>query len=294
MTSKTTIVKMLGKIAFVDVPASIIAKAGRRISPGSGKVIMLDLDETLLKTNSSFELLAQVVGENKAMERYQYYRSLVKNGKMSLQDAQLAAHQEMVELGTTMKDYHNMVDRVIREGKVREDVLQVAKYLQSIGRKVVLVTKSAQTIADLFSQQFRLSGAIGTDELFQNGKLAGIKRLIGDKKNRKVRVETKMQRIEEWCRKSGVPFSPRNISIVTDSYDDYLTLRKVGIGLLFVPHKAETHQKIAKKFGLSDFQIEEVDPDRVRKMKLSLRFPKAAIRVPSRVNRTRPTRHTLK
>lgn len=287
VTSKATIVKMLGKIAFVDVPASTVAKIGRKVSPGNGKLIMLDLDETLLRTNSSLELLTQVAGEKHAVERYQYYRSLVKNGKMSLQDAQLAAHQEMVQRGVTISDYYDMIDRVIREGKVRPDVLQAVKYLQGIGRKVVLVTKSAQAIADIFSAKFGFDGAVGTRESFQNGRLRGIEQLVGDKKSKKVSVKTKMQRMEEWCKFNKVPFSPKNISLVTDSYDDYLTLRKVGFGLLFIPSKAETHQKIAKKFGLSDFQVEEVDPQRVRKMKLALRFPKAAIRVPKRINRNR-------
>jgi phosphoserine phosphatase len=288
--SKVTIIKMLGKILFVDVPIAKIASFRRRILPGKGTIVMLDLDDTLIKTNSSLELLVQVIGAEKAKKRYQYYRSLVKNGKMSLQQAQIESHQEMVDAGATIDQYQSMVERVVREGKVRKDVLRVAKYLQSIGRKVVIVTKSSQVIGDLFANKFELDGSIGTLERFENGKLQGIESLVGDKKSRTVKVKTKMRRMKEWCRKRGVPFSPQNVSLITDSYDDYLTLRKVGLGILYVPKKSETHQKIAEKFGLGDFQIEEIDPLHEQRMKLALRFPKATVRVKKRIQRQRKKR----
>lgn len=278
--SKVSMLKMLGRVFLVDFTAARIANVKKRIFPGQGKVIAVDLDGTLLSTTASLELLTQLKGEAFARERYEHYRGLVKNGKIPLERAHIDAHREVTALGVQKADYEKLVDRLISEGKVRMDVLEAAQYLHRIGRKVVIVTKGSEHAAELFSKRFGLDGGIGAVETFDpSGRLTGLKSLVGDRRMPNTEVKTKMQRLAEWCRAKKIPFSKRNVSIITDSYDDVRALRESGLGVLYVPNARSSDQKIAKALRLRDYEVAEVNPQRIREMKLAMRFPKAALRL---------------
>ncbi len=287
LREKAVLLKLLGRIVLVDFPAATGARMLKWAHPGRGQIVMLDLDGNLLKTNSSFELLAQIKGQAFAKALYDKYRQRVKRGELTLEEAQVATHQEITAFGVHKADYQNMVERVIAEGKIRPEILQAVKYAQRNGRKVILVTKSAQETADLVAQRFGFDGAVGTLERFGlDNRLEGIERLIGDKKVRGVQVETKFERLAQFCREHRLPYARRNVTVLTDSYDDALALRKSGLGVLFAPSEPETHQKIAQKFRLGDYVVEEAQPNALRQLKIALRFPKAALRAPKRVRKS--------
>ena len=238
---------------------------------------MLDLDGTLIDGNVILEAYIDLVGGEKAMQLYKFLRTQVKNKKMTKDQILAETFEEFAKKGLNKKNYENAVKKIIKEGKVRKDVLKAVEYAKKHGTKVVLVTKSSEYAANLFAKSFGLDGAIGTREYFgKNGQVIAIKNIIGDRTSKK--FITKMDLLKEWCKKRGVPFSKKKVILFTDSVDDRAAMKKAGITVLYRPKQMEHHQKSATKRGLINrniLEIGEKEPNRVRQMKIAVKMPKA-------------------
>ncbi len=283
--------KLLAEKTYFSLRRGLNAVRPTRFWKNTDSIILIDWDETLSRVNTFEELFKLKLGAKKGLARYNYYRTLVKNGNCSLSQAAISGHAELVNLGITLHDYQTVFDSIINGGKIRNEILRTVKYLQNHGRKVVLATRSPQAIADLAVAQFGFDLSIGSKEIVnRSGKVVGLAQLVGDANrltfahgksgSEKVREVTKFSRLKDEMRKQGITVKPKNVTILSDGYDDIVAFKKAGCSILLVPQKSGGTQKISQQFGLRDQEVVERDSKEMeRELKLRLRFP--------RVNRAR-------
>ena len=92
--SKVVMAKTLAKISLIEVPLFMLRRGlkqikGKNALQNTGKIIVLDWDETICKVNTAEELLKAKYGNKLGHEKYEYFRGLVKQGKASLEEAML-------------------------------------------------------------------------------------------------------------------------------------------------------------------------------------------------------------
>lgn len=280
--ASTKVFAQLARIALFETPRFLLRRGvkrslrRKRTLQEASNVVLIDMSGTLCKTDTSEEMLNLMFGEPKGSELYKQYREQVKQGKLSMEEAMLQGANKLAEARIREGDYDQLLAKLLAEGKIRNDVLEVARYLKKHGRTVVLATRESEILANKLVKHYpeHFDFAIGTKETIVDGKILGVERLIGGRKG-KVRghpIITKMDALKEQLITRGEPYSPKRISVLTDGYDDIAALKKAGFSILLTPKSAATHQKLAKRFRLADVLVEE-SPGMVHELKLRLRHP---------------------
>ena len=189
----------------------------------------------------------------------------------------LAEMIDLKEHGITTRDYSRLLDSLEEQNKIRHELIEVAQYLKKIGRTVGIATKSSQGLAEEAAKRYGFDFGVGSEEhVAENGRIIGVKRLVGDRRGRVAGVPmvTKMDRVVEALRNIGINAARRNIALVSDGYDDVKMFGDTGFGVLIRPSRPGTLQKVSQKLGLSDAQVAEGN---TALLKLLLRFPKASL-----------------
>ncbi|MDD3159504.1 MAG: HAD family hydrolase [Candidatus ainarchaeum sp.] len=256
------------------------------VVPKTSKNVIIDIDGTLIDTNLSLELLKTKIGEEQAEKKYAEFKSMVVKKGISPDVMLLKAHEYIRSLNPSvnLKDYEITLSRVLREGKVNQEVLESIQYLKRIGKNVVLVTKSSEVFAKSLAKQFGLSAGLGAEEAFGvTGNLVGLKSIVAEKNTAKgkVKLKSKLQRIKEWCKINNQPFSKRSTVVLSDSIFDAAVLRKAGLGVLYISKNSGSEQKKAEEWKLRDYAVKQRAKKRtINELKRVLRYPQLALKNP--------------
>ena len=116
--------KLLAEKTYFSLRRGLNAVRPTRFWKNTDSIILIDWDETLSRVNTFEELFKLKLGAKKGLARYNYYRTLVKNGNCSLSQAAISGHAELVNLGITLHDYQTVFDSIINGGKIRNEILR--------------------------------------------------------------------------------------------------------------------------------------------------------------------------
>ncbi|NUN11048.1 HAD family hydrolase [Candidatus Micrarchaeota archaeon] len=245
---------------------------GRKTHTTQPKILILDLSGTLSKKSIGLELLAHKIGRTNAIQEY----SKLRKPGIKLTEAILRGIKLLARHQTTVEDYHYTTDKIVKKGELRGELLELARYLQKRGTKVILTNKTSQIIAERIANQYGLNGAIGTKEKIENGRITGVEEILSEKEGtyKGIKTNTKINRIKE----IAPEIDSKDIAVITDSIDDLETIKEAGFSILYSPLHKATHQEIAEKLGLGDYIVHEgATPEEnlklLYRLKLLLRHP---------------------
>lgn len=244
------------------------------------RYVVVDLDGTLFSGSSHLDALAmRYGGMGKARAIHQGLFRKYDAGKITLDGALLKLFQALLAKKMGRSDWHALMERYEREGKVNRPLIEALKYAQRHGKKVILATRMARESAEWFNQRYGFDGAIGTttDSEAYRGRgdvpeLVGIRRgWIG-----KTHVKTKLDKVRELLRGRGVPFRAKSVAVISNDYLDHVEMQKAGLGILLTPTGERTElERIAQKYALFDVAARN-DERLAQRVKLILRKPRFA------------------
>ncbi len=238
---------------------------GRNAFSEAGTIVLVDMDFTLLDADSMEEVFKQAMGKEKGLKEFNRLFSLVVSGKESVEEAMLEGFEAMIKNGFSKKDAKALVDRLVKSGRVRKEVVNEAMALKRMGKRVVIATKMSETVAEILAKRLGFDFGIGTRErIDKSGKVLKIEELVGDRngfvnsrKGRPYAVVTKLKRVEDKFREKHLPFSRKQVTILTDSMSDIRARREAAHGILFVPAGEKRHHKAARLLRLADTAVFE-------------------------------------
>ncbi|MFH1234352.1 MAG: HAD family hydrolase [Candidatus Diapherotrites archaeon] len=257
----------------------------------TGKIAVIDMDETLLTANTILEIFKLKFGEAEGTRIIKGYMNLVKKGHCSSDQALLMGYERIIREGVFVKDAEALVEKMEKEGKVRADIVEVAGALKAEGKTVVLASRMSETIAGLLAKRYGFDFGIGTRErIDKNGKVLKVEELVGEKtgfvglKNagkkgqaRPYRTITKLEKVSKVLESAGIPTRPKDMVIVSDGYDDIKAFRQAGVSILLVPSSERRGfaQRVSMRLRLAD-AIVRPGPEMQAELRLRLGNPRTA------------------
>jgi len=258
--------KILGNTVYFAGRRLARKASGPNALKSAGDIILIDMDFTLLKSNTIFELFKVTLGEAEGKKLLNHYKRGVVRGHYSLEEAMLLGYEKMIEAGVTVKDAEKLVDSLIEKGVVREEIVEVARELRASGKKVVIASKMSETIAGLFAKKLGFDYGIGSRERIdgKTGRVLKIEELVGDftgytnlfkrnEKGRKIRkskrayrVVSKIDRVADAFRQKKEPFDPNRVTVLSDGLEGLYSRKHAKFGVLFVPTRRELTETLGK------------------------------------------------
>jgi len=288
------VLQRYGKAASVYFSGRRAARRalGPKALKNAGNTVIIDMDNTLLKTDTIYQIFKKVLGEKKTLELIDFYTKAMLSGRASPEEAMLHGYQKIIDAGATKKDVIEIVGSVIKEGLVREEILEAVRELKAEGKTVVLASKMSETFAREFVKRLKeefgvkFDLGIGTRERIdpKTGKILKLEELVGNftgyadlfdldpisgkrlkKKRGPYRVVSKLDRIEDACRQAKIPFNRKQTTLLSDGAGGTRERMQARVGLLFIPAEEASHQAFARHKRLGDDFVRE---GRIRKSKL--------------------------
>lgn len=236
-----------------------------------GKIIVIDFDQTLCRTNSIEEFFRLKLGERAGYLRWRHYLNMFKWEKYTMEEIKYLAIRELFNAGITTQDCSNLLKKLEKEGKIREELMEVIPYLKEVGRRVIVTTRISQSLADAIMIRYGFSLGVGPKEKTIKGKLQILEQIIDSSVeniggNNVKNSTTLIDRLYGAFELNKINFIPENILMLSANPEDIETFKKIGYSILFVPHEINGTKMIG------DCVIREKEGI-IRELKLILRYP---------------------
>lgn len=269
--------------------------------------VVVDLDYTLINALTAYKALEKVFGVEGAKAAYQEQKKRVKSGKANFADVKFWGHQQQLAKGWTDRDWKNVLDECVRDGKLNTSLVESLRAIQHKRPdvRIILTTGTSSVIgsrlAAYLRQQYgiRVNMVVGSTQQFGprnrlgvvgKGPRAGrvvygnsrpldaLGRFVGESHSTIPTVE-KIPAIEEAFRGRGQVFNPKTAVAISDA--DPELLRHCGIGVLIPVSKSEDPASfVSTKFKLRD--VESADRQRQAFIEQLVLNPKIAIALASK------------
>jgi phosphoserine phosphatase len=191
------------------------------------KLVCFDLDKTLIKQTSWYELnMALGITHEEDQQMLDDYEA----GKFSYEEWMKKIYDLYKLRGKA--NLKNVTDAISRSYTFKDGAKEIISYLKERGYKVVLISGSIDILIDMVAKDLDLDMAEATHELIfdENDQLQEIRLLAADN-------VAKLHHLESFCRKLGLDLN--QCACIGDGDNDLDMFRKTGRGITFKGSKIE-------------------------------------------------------
>jgi hypothetical protein len=264
--------RLVGGAVRTSLTFNIRHKAWKkRFPPRQLKTIIVDMDGTIFKTDSSYEALKimypDLTDEKEILGEFIYRKILqhIFEGSQSIEDAIITGTEFLMDAGFHKSDFERVLNMV--KGQLRENLIYALKSIkEKQDVKIVLASLSSVEFGKLLNEHlkekygFSFDGIIGTVMKFdEEGKLTGLKRIIGTKSGTidGIKVTTKMSAVRKILKEARWEFDEQSSVLITDSYGDVDLSKKIPTILIKPSDKSTAVQMVSHLLRLGDMIVED-------------------------------------
>jgi len=185
---------------------------------GKLKLVVFDVDGTLVKVNSSWQHLHEVLGTWDQGKRYaeQFFRGAITYEEWARLDASLWRGLPL-----------ERIKEIIREMQYVDGAKDVLATLRRSGLKVVLLSAGLSLVTERIERDVGVDYSLANELIFKDGFLTGEVKV-------KVPFDAKISVLRRLLRSFGV--SMAECAAVGDDETLIPLFKKVGLGIAFNPH----------------------------------------------------------
>ena len=191
------------------------------------KLICFDLDKTLIKQTSWYELnMALGITHEEDQQMLDEYEA----GKFSYEEWMKKIYDLYKLRGKA--NLENITNAISKSYTFKDGAKEIIEYLKEKGLHVVLISGSIDILIDMVAKDLNLDMAEATHEFIfdENDQLQEIKLLAADNL-------AKLHHLESFCRKLGLNLN--ECACIGDGDNDLDMFRKTGRGITFKNSKIE-------------------------------------------------------
>jgi len=235
------------------------------------KTIIVDMDGTIFKTDSSYEALKimypDITEDKEALGQFIYRKLLqqIFEGTQSVEDAIITGTEFLMDAGFHKSDFERVLNVV--KGQLRENLIYALKSIkEKQDVKIVLASLSSVEFGKMLNEYlkekygFSFDGVIGTVMKFDDeGKLIGLKRIIGTSSGTidSIKIETKISALRKILKECRWEFDEKTSVLITDSYGDVDLSKKIPTILIKPTDGSTAVQMVSHLLRLGDMIVED-------------------------------------
>ena len=215
------------------------------------QVLIVDVDNTLIKGTMAYEVLVDKVGEDEARRIDGEWLKCGLEGDKLL----LKGHKNRLEVGITEEDQLLTLERLRKEGRFNDKLFAELHEIKREKIQVIVVTRGSLTVADKLASEYKLDGGYGT--VVRDGKII---EMIGaeDGVLDEVTVKSKITKVREHFKQRGMTFDPSRAAHLADDAHDVKEKLQCALGILYVPDgRLTSSQLLSNKLGLYDVRLSQ-------------------------------------
>ncbi len=231
-----------------------LRRAFGRINSSKINIILVDLDGTLINSNSPLDALALKFGATKANKIFNDILTDFKAGKSDFDQTVYFTNLAVSNAKLKKSDWENLLDFYLHNGKISVHLLAALKIAKSKKVKVIIATRSSLVFAKTVSDRLGFDGAIGTYISEKNHPY-----IIGSKNatSPKFKIYTKLGKLSSMF-KQHKNFDFSKIAVISNDAMDSQELASSGLGILLThKNKPSPVEKLARTFELYDLLLKE-------------------------------------
>ncbi|MFH1588124.1 MAG: HAD family hydrolase [Candidatus Diapherotrites archaeon] len=241
----------------------------RRFYSSQLKAVIVDLDGTLLETDSSLEALKlffpeKIKGLTKGELIYGRLINAVIDGTMSVDEAMVFGLKKLIEKEFSTDDLEMVFEFV--KPKIRMQLAESLKLIQKgMNAKIILATMSSKKFAELINKHlseeigFEFDAVLGSEILFEKGKAKKLIKIIGKETKQigEIQAKSKFDAIQDLLNEKKWNYSLNELLFITDGYGDIEVIKKMPSILLTQKENASLIQTVSKRLRLADFIVQD-------------------------------------
>ncbi len=240
----------------------------RRFYASELKAIIVDMDGTIFRTDSSLEALnlmfPEKIKDSTAGELI--YRKLIQSivdGKMTIDEAMIKGINLLKKRGLTINDFELVLEKI--KPYIRTQLIEALKEIQQyLNVKIILATFSSKKFSELLNNYLIKEMNFGFDELIgsemkfdEKGKVIHLTKIIGmkSKQVKGKQIISKFDAVQELIQKKW-GFNLNQMLFITDGYGDIELIKKIP-SILITSNNPDLIQKVSSRLRLADFIIKD-------------------------------------
>jgi hypothetical protein len=241
----------------------------RRFYASELKTIIVDMDGTIFRSDSSLEALNLLFPEKikDSSTGELIYRKLIQNivdGTMTVDEAMVKGTTLLKNRGLSINDFKKILEKI--KPKIRFDLIKALKEIQLTSNvKIILATFSSKEFGKLLGtylnekMKFNFDEVIGSEmEFDENGIVIHLIKIVGmnSKEIQGKKIISKFDAVIELFNEKKWDFNPNQTLLITDSYGDIELIKKIP-SILISTEKPDLIQKYSSKLKLADFIVKD-------------------------------------
>lgn len=247
--------------AFVSSARFAARRAAMRFSSEPEiETLIMDVDRTITREDSPKLALESLCGKEESSRITHAIIKKAMAGKIPLASINAEVFGEIYSRGFSRADWATVMEGQEKCGGLRIGLVEAVLSLAAReGFTVVLATRSSVDTARWIARRFGIRYAVGSEEAPMNGKFAGFRTIMGvtDVIIGQAEMVTKMTAASRALASDGRILDPKKTAVLSNDLLDAFEMLDSARGVLLVPQKKNTLEKLTSFFGLYDALVFE-------------------------------------
>lgn len=242
----------------------------RRFYANELKAVVVDMDGTIFRTDSSLEALnlmfPEKIRDSTAGELI--YRKMINSiieGTMSIDEAMIKGTALLKNRGFSITDIKTVFEKV--KPYLRTELIESLKEIQKEkNAKIILATFSSKKFGEMLEDYlfesigFRFDSIIGSEmEFNEEGKVIHLIKVVG-MESREVegkKIISKFDALQELLKEKNWEFNLNQILFITDGYGDIELIKKMPSILITNKENPDLIQTVSTRLRMADFIVKD-------------------------------------
>jgi phosphoserine phosphatase len=238
--------------------------AGRRLFSDRQpaiEAIIVDIDRTLTREDSPKLALGELCGKTASDGIFHAFSKRIIKGEVGFDELPYHVFSELYSRGFKSGDWATLMERQVKSGGIRMDLVSSLQHLSEQGLAIILATRSSIEGAKWLARRFGFFHSIGNEERMEGGEFKGFRTIIGMKDSQKdgTMVITKMTAAKALLSESGIWLDPGRTAVLSNDMLDAMEMLSSCKGILIVPKEPNSLEKLTQRLRLYDVAIKEED-----------------------------------